>query len=90
MCRIRTEDENVTKTFREIRILQQVTNLLMFQLFFQKMIKKILQINEKEIFTKFTYSKKCFKCFAKTCEKFFMKTFKNMFNTILYRTKMSF
>jgi hypothetical protein len=50
-------------------------NLLMLQLFFQKIIKKILQKHEliKKTFTRFTYLEKCFKSLAKSMRRFFCK-----------------
>jgi histone H3/H4 len=57
------------------------------------MIKKILQKHElmkEKHLQNLRIQKNALNVLQKACEDFFMKTFENMFNTILCRIKMSF
>jgi histone H3/H4 len=69
----------INKTFREIKTLQRVTNLFMFRLFFQKMMKNIMRDQTTK---DLRIQRNVVNAFQKTIEEFLVKIFES--KLILY------
>jgi histone H3/H4 len=70
----------LNKALREIRTLQRVTNLLMLRLFFQRVIKNILQKHEmikRKHLKKLRIQRSAFNALQEVTEDFFVKTFES-------------
>jgi histone H3/H4 len=71
---------NLDKALREIRILQRVTNLLMSRLFFQRVVKDIMQkqkLTKEKHLEELRIQKNALNALQKAAKELFVKIFEN-------------